>query len=36
MAGKHALITGATGMVGGHALEYLLESSEVARVTVLT
>lgn len=32
---KNAIITGATGMVGGHVLDYCLESSEIGKVTSL-
>lgn len=32
---QHVLLLGATGMVGGHALDFLLDDPRVARVTVL-
>lgn len=35
MTGQRVLVTGATGMVGGHALRLCLESAEVATVTTL-
>lgn len=35
MSGKNVIITGATGMVGGHALEMCLEDQQVAMVTVI-
>src|ERR1700731_1084997 len=32
---KHLVIVGATGMVGGHALRYMLEDAAVERVTAI-
>ncbi len=34
--GQHVMIVGATGMVGGHALEMCLQSPDVDKVTVLS
>ncbi len=36
MAGRTALVVGATGLVGGHLLGMLLENERYAAVTVLT